>query len=396
MTNAPDHRADLSVTALPVTGAWRPGDPVGLRRFVDLTAGHRFLLEGGSSLSSAQVAYETWGTLDDRAGNAILLCHALTGDAHAAGRVAPGHAETGWWDELIGPGRALDTDRYFVVCANVLGGCQGTTGPASMEGATGRPYGSRFPVVSIRDMVRSQAVLADHLGIGRWLSVVGGSMGGMQVLEWAIMFPERVGSMIDIAACAAATAQQIAFSMVQRSSIALDPHWNGGDYYENPPGQGPARGLANARALAQIMYRSEEVFDERFGRSVVDPIEDFSQWQRFDVEGYLDYHGAKLVRRFDANSYLALAKAMDLHDVGRGRGGIEAAFARVRCPSLTLSINTDALYLPRQQEQIRDLLRAHLPVAEFGVIDSPDGHDGFLLEHEQVGEAMRKFLAAVE
>jgi homoserine O-acetyltransferase len=184
--------------------------------------------------------------------------------------------------------------------------------------------------------------------------------------------------------------------MVERSAIALDPNWRGGDYYEAPPGEGPARGLATARALGQITYRSAEVFDERFGRNVVDPIDEFRLWQRFDVEGYLDYHGAKLVRRFDANSYLVLAKAMDLHDVGRGRGGVAAALGRVRCPSLTMSITTDALYLPHQQEEIRDLLRANDMPAEYAVIDSPDGHDAFLLESEQVGEATRKFLAEVE
>jgi homoserine O-acetyltransferase len=391
-----DARAELSVTELPVTGAWRPGDPVGHRRFVDLTTNHRFLLEGGAALSDAHLAYETWGRLDDHGSNAILICHALTMDSHAAGRVEPGHVGPGWWADLIGSGRTLDTDRYFVVCANVLGGCQGSTGPSSIETSTGRPYGSRFPVVSIRDMVRSQAALADHLGVGRWLSVIGGSMGGMQVLEWAVMFPERVRSFISMATCAAATAQQIAYSMVQRSSIALDPHWRGGDYYDAPPGRGPVRGLANARALAQITYRSEEVFHQRFGRDVVDPVEDFRLWQRFDVEGYLDYHGAKLARRFDANSYLVLSKAMDLHDLGRGRGGVDAALSRVRCPSLTLSITSDALYLPDQQRQIYDGLRAHHPSAWFGVIDSPEGHDAFLLESEQVGEATRKFLAEVQ
>jgi homoserine O-acetyltransferase len=393
---AADGRAELSVTELPVTGAWRPGDAVGHRRFHDLTSDHRFLLEGGSALTQAEIAFETWGRLDEHAGNAILVCHALTGDSHAAGRFGPGHVEAGWWDDLIGPGRAFDTDRYFVVCANVLGGCQGSTGPASIEPESGRPYGSRFPVVSIRDMVRSQASLADHLGVERWLTIVGGSMGGMQVLEWGVMFPERVRSIINIATCAAATAQQIAFSMVQRSSIALDPNWHGGDYYDAAPGRGPAHGLANARSLAQITYRSEEVFGRRFGRRVVDPIDEFRLWQRFDVEGYLDYQGAKLARRFDANSYLVLSKAMDLHDVARGRGSIDAALARVRGPSLTMSITTDALYLPAQQEKIREGLRAHGRAASRGVIDSADGHDAFLLEFEQVGEATRKFLAEVE
>ena len=397
MTNPDDHRAELSITELPVTGAWRTGDPVGHRQFHRITPkGHRFLLEGGRALAAVDVAFETWGRLDDHAANAVLVCHALTGDSHAAGRAGDGHAAPGWWDDLIGPGKAIDTDRYFVVCANVLGGCQGSTGPSSIDPATGTPYGSRFPVVSIRDMVRAEAAVADHLGVTRWLAVIGGSMGGMQVLEWAVMFPERVGSMVPIATCAAATAQQIAFSMVGRSSIALDPNWRGGDYYDAPAGEGPARGLANARALAQITYRSDEVFGDRFGRNVVEPIDEFRLWQRFDVEGYLDYHGAKLARRFDANSYLAMCKAMDLHDIGRGRGGLDAALGRVRCPTLTMSITTDALYFPYQQEAIGAGLRAHGKPVEHVVIDSPHGHDAFLLESEQVGDATRKFLAAVE
>ncbi|MBI2704910.1 MAG: homoserine O-acetyltransferase [Actinobacteria bacterium] len=391
----PDQRAPLSREPLPVTGAWRAGDAVGQRRFVRVATTSRFQLEGGSALRDVDIAFETWGRLDDQRANAVLVCHALTGDSHASGRAGVGHPTAGWWDGLIGPGRALDTDRYFMVCANVLGGCQGTTGPAALEPQTGEPYGSRFPVVSIRDMVRAQAELADRLGIGAWLSVVGGSMGGMQVLEWAVMFPDRVRSIVPIATVAAATAQQIGYSMVQRSAIELDPKWRGGDYYGAEPGDGPARGLANARALAQITYRSDEVFGERFGRNVVDGLDQFRLWQRFDVEGYLDYHGAKLVRRFDANTYLVICKAMDLHDVGRGRGGVATALGRIRCPAHTMSITTDALYYPYQQELIRDELRSRgLPV-EHTVIDSPHGHDAFLLETEQIGGPLTKFLAAV-
>lgn len=390
-----DRRAAISPELLPPTGAWRSGDPVGRRRFLRLATSSRFLLEGGSALRDVDVAYETWGRLDDRSENAILVCHALTGDSHAAGRAELGHPTPGWWDGLVGPGRAIDTDRYFVVCANVLGGCQGSTGPASLHPDTGTPFGSRFPVVSIRDMVRAQGALADHLGIARWRAVVGGSMGGMQVLEWAIMYPERVGAIAPIATSAAATAQQISYSMVQRSSIELDPGWLGGDYYGQPSGRGPTRGLANARALAQVTYRSDSVFGERFGRNVIDSLDEFRLWQRFDVEGYLDYHGAKLARRFDANSYLVICKAMDLHDVGRGRGGIESALGRVRCPALTMSITSDSLYYPYQQEEIRDVLRARGRPVQHVIIDSPHGHDAFLLETEQVGEPLSKFLAAI-
>jgi homoserine O-acetyltransferase len=244
-------------------------------------------------------------------------------------------------------------------------------------------------------MVRTQAALADHLRIERWHAVVGGSMGGMQVLEWGVMYPERTRSLVAIATCAATTAQQIAYSSTQRHAIALDPSWRGGDYYDAPDGVGPVMGLANARAQAQITYRSDEVFRERFDRNVVDPIDEFHLWQRFDVEGYLDYQGAKLARRFDANSYLTISKAMDLHDVGRGRGGPARALERVRCPTLTMSITSDALYYPYQQEWIRDTLRANGRDVEHRVVDSPHGHDAFLLETEQVGDAVTKFLASV-
>jgi homoserine O-acetyltransferase len=395
--DAPTQRARLSADALPASGAWRPGDPPGARRFLTLAEDRPFVLEGGGRLRDITIAYESWGRLDDDGGNAILVCHALTGDAHVHGPSGPGQPTPGWWEDLVGPGRALDTDRYLVVCANVLGGCQGSTGPSSIEPGTDRPYGSRFPVVSIRDMVRTQAALADHLGVGRWLSVVGGSMGGMQVLEWAVMYPHRVRSIVPIASTAAATAQQVALSSVQRSTIALDPRWRGGDYYDAAPGEGPHQGLALARELAQITYRSDLVLGDRFGRAQLDPIDDsFTLWQRFQVESYLDYHGAKLARRFDANSYLAICRAMDLHDVGRGRGGVEAALRRVAVPTLTVSIDSDGLYLPYQQEELRDVLHGHGTPVEHVVVRSDHGHDGFLLECDQIGDALAPFLAQVE
>lgn len=388
-------RRPLSTDVLPATGAWQPTDPPFERRFFTFDA-HPFHLEGGGVLPSFTVAYETWGALSPTADNAVLVCHALTGDAHAAGRSGPGQPTPGWWDDLIGPGRAIDTDRWFVVCANVLGGCQGSTGPASCPPGSDRSYGSSFPVVSVRDMVRTQARLATHLGIGRWHSVVGGSMGGMQVLEWAVMFPDRVRSIVPIATCAAATAQQIAYSTVQRNTIALDPNWRGGDYYDAPPGEGPHWGLAIARQLAQTTYRTEGVFRERFDRGELESIDTFDRWQRFDVEGYLDYQGAKLVRRFDANSYVLIAKAMDLHDVGRGRGGVEPALRRITCPTLTMSITSDALYLPEQQLFLRDVISAAGTPCEHVEIDSPDGHDAFLLATDQVGAALRPFLDKVD
>ena len=382
-------------TALPVTGAWRPGDALGDRRLLDLGS-RPFALEGGGLLTDVTVAYETWGELDATASNAILVCHALTGDSHAYGDMGPGHPTPGWWNGLIGPGLALDTNRHFVVCVNVLGGCQGTTGPASCDPRTGRSYGSSFPVVSIRDMVRLQAKVADHLGVPRWLTVVGGSMGGMQVLEWGVMFPERVVSLIPIATAAAASAQQIAWWSTGRRIIRLDPRWRGGDYYDAAAGDGPTEGLATARMVSQITFRSDDVFTDRFGREVVEPLDGFSLWQRFQVERYLEYHGEKLARRFDTNSYLLLSKAMDLHDIARGRGGFTDAFARIRVPTLTMGIPSDVLYPAYQQLEIRDALRAQGVRAEHAVIDSPHGHDAFLIDVDQVGAAVAAFLETVE
>lgn len=378
-----------------VSGAWRPGDHPGRRRFVTLPDRDPFQLEGGGSLSLVQVAYETWGTLNETASNAILVCHALTGDSHAAGPAADGHAAEGWWDGLVGPGKALDTDRYFVVCANILGGCGGSTGPSSIDPETDRPYANRFPTVTNRDFVRAQAHLTDELGIDRWHSVVGGSMGGMAVLEWGVMYPDRVRSLAVIASTAAASAQQIAWSAVGRLAIANDPHFNGGDYYDAEPGKGPHRGLALARQIGQIHYRSDQEFDSRFGRDLADADSPFDPWGRFDVESYLDHHGGKLVNRFDANSYLVLNRLMDLHDIGRGRGGIDAALAAVKAPTFTASVSSDFLYPPHQQHEIRDGLQRNGVAVTHLLIDSPYGHDGFLVETAAMTDGLRDFLDGV-
>ena len=379
---------------MPASGAWRPGDPVGDRRFHRLPAGRAFQLEGGGSLPEVEIAYETWGELDPDRTNAVLVCHALTGDSHAAGRNGPAHPTPGWWDALIGPGRCLDTDRYFVVCPNVLGGCQGSTGPASDDPSTGRAYGSSFPVVSIRDMVRTQASLADALGIDSWLAVVGGSMGGMQALEWSVMYPHRVRSVVLASTTAQASAQQIAWSHIGRSAILADEGFCGGDYYDRPDGGGPHRGLSVARMTAQVTYRSDEVFTDRFDRSLLRNL-DFSLDPQFDVEGYLDYHGEKLARRFDANSYLRLNRAMDLHDVARGRGSVASALARVHAPSLVVSVRSDTLYPPSQQRRLHELLGASGAPSTWVDIDSPHGHDGFLIETGQLTPAMCTFLEEV-
>jgi homoserine O-acetyltransferase len=377
---------------LPASGGWREGDPPAWRRFAEVSPERSFALEGGGRLERVTLAYETWGVLDATASNAVLVCHALTGDAHAAGPSGPGQRSEGWWDDLIGPGRAIDTDHFFVVCINALGGCQGSTGPMSIDPADGRPYGARFPVVSTRDIVRTQALLADRLGIGRWLSVVGGSMGGMQVLEWGVMYPDRVRSLASIASSAAASPLQIAWSQVGRLAIVQDPNWNGGDYYDAGPGEGPHLGLMLARRIAQIHYRTDRSFADRFGRATVGPLRDFHLWDRFQVESYLDHHGQKLVRRFDANSYLVLNKAMDLHDIGRGRGGIAAALARVSVPCLVVSVDSDMLYPPRQQEELVAGLEEAGVEVDYEILRSEHGHDGFLIEYDQLGPRLDRFL----
>jgi homoserine O-acetyltransferase/O-succinyltransferase len=388
--------AKMAGQPLPASGAWRPGDPVGHRQFH--TFGRPLALDGGATLDGVTVAYETWGLLDDSRSNAILLCHAWTGDSHADGPIGHGHPTSGWWEGVVGPGLAIDTDRWFVVCANALGGCQGSTGPASVHPVDGKPYGSRFPVVTIRDMVRAQARLADHLGIPVWQSVIGGSMGGMQVLEWAITFPDRVRSIVPIATCAQATAQQIAWGAIGRRSIRIDPKWRGGDYYDAADNDGPWEGLAVARMVAQVTFRSDNVFTDRFGRELADGAtlhDSLDLWQRFEVERYLDHHGDKLIRRFDTNSYLIIGKAMDLHDVGRGRGGLHAAMARIKVPTLTVGIWSDMLYPSYQQRQIRDLLVAGGTTCDYVEIDSPHGHDAFLINLDQLTPPLRGFLESL-
>ena len=384
-------------STLPATGAWRPGDPLGQRQFMRMAMDRAFVLEGGGQLRDITIAFETWGELDADASNAILVCHALTGDAHAAGPAGPGHPTPGWWEGLIGPGRCLDTERYFVVCANVLGGCQGSSGPASPLPDRHGHHGPSFPVVSIRDIVRTQARLGDALGIDRWLTVIGGSMGGMQALEWGIMYPDRARSLVIIATCAAATAQQIAWWSTGRRAIALDPNWHNGHYYDEPPGHGPHAGLSLARMISQITFRTDDVFTDRFGREVVEPLAGrFSMWQRFQVERYLEYHGVKLARRFDANSYLLLTKAMDLHDVGRGRGGQAAALRRIGAPSLVIGVSSDVLYPAYQQRRLVNEVNEVGGQAEYAELDSPHGHDGFLIEIPQLGALLHPFLTRIE
>lgn len=376
----------------PVTGAWQPGDPVGARQFFTLP--RPLALEGGGVLDEVTLAYETWGELNSDASNAILICHALTGDSHVTGGGGGTYTNEGWWSRIVGPGMAIDTNSYFVVCANVLGGCQGSTGPASIDPKTSKPYGSNFPQVSTRDIVRSQTCLADALGITSWFSVIGGSMGGMAVLEWAAMYPERVRSIAPIATALAASDQQIAWSAVGRLSVANDPHFAGGDYYENE--FGPGVGLAIARQIGFIHYRSDQEWSERFDREPLDRLDRFDSWGRFNVESYLDHHGKKFPHRFDANSYIVLNRAMDLHDIGRGRNGATAALSRFSGPAMTVSVTSDFLYPPHQQQQLAQALTsAGSSCVQHHMIESSFGHDGFLVEHDKLAPLLSDFFDKV-
>lgn len=363
------------------------GDEPGHRRFVALRGdeGRGFELESGGRLASVTVAFEHWGTLNDDHSNAVLVLHALSGDSHAHGPAGPGHVSSGWWDGLIGPGLALDTDEFFVVCSNVLGGCQGTTGPSS-PGAEGAPFGSHFPVITIRDQVTVEAAFADELEIATWAGVVGGSMGGMRALEWCVMYPHRLTRAIVLATSAAASAEQIALCSMQIQAIRTDPAFAGGDYYLS--GRRPLAGLALARALGQISYRTESEFDQRFSRAAQDSRDPLHDGQ-YAVESYLAYQGEKLTRRFDANSYVVLSQAMNHHDVGRGRGGVASALASVQSRVTVAGIANDRLYPLEQQVELAALLPGDEQVH---VIESPFGHDGFLLETEAVGDVIRRSL----
>ena len=414
----------------PATGAWRPGDPPGHRQFVTLFGDEPLRLEFGAALSPVVVAYETWGELDRARSNAVLVAHALTGDSHAAGPSGPGHRHAGWWDHSIGPGQDIDTNRWFVVCPNVLGGCQGTTGPSSIA-PDGSPYGSRFPTITIRDQVAVEVALADHLGIDRWAAVIGGSMGGMRALEWAVGYPDRLERAVVVACGAAASAEQIALCSVQNEAIRADPAWKGGDYYGAGPGAGPHRGMGIARRIGHISYRSELELDTRFGRAPQPGEDPFGgagpgsaagdrsagragghaaaghgpagraggdaaaghgpagRAGRYAVESYLDHHADKLARRFDAGSYVVLSEAMNHHDVGRGRGGLAAALSRVRCRAAVAGIDSDRLYPLRLQQELCDLLPGQ---PELTVVHSLYGHDSFLIESDQVGSFIRAAL----
>ncbi|MFG3362624.1 homoserine O-acetyltransferase MetX [Streptomyces griseofuscus] len=369
---------------VPATGAWREGDPPGRRRW--FTADRPLPLEAGGELPGVRLAFETWGRLAPDASNAVLVLHALTGDSHVAGPAGPGHPTPGWWEPLVGPGRPLDTDRWFVVAPNVLGGCQGSTGPSSARPDGRRAWGGAFPFLTQRDQVAAEAALADALGIDRWALVAGGSMGGMRAVEWAASYPERTGALLLLATTGAASAEQIAWAGIQLRAIRTDPDWRGGDYHD--AARGPHTGLGLARRLAHVTYRSEPELATRFGRA---PQGAEHPWRggRYQVDSYLDHHAEKLVRRFDAASYVVLTEAMNAHDTGRSRGGLRSALARVTAPTLVAGVDSDRLYPLAQQHE----LAAAIPGADrTRVVQSPYGHDGFLIETEQVGALVTELL----
>ncbi|WP_375392805.1 homoserine O-acetyltransferase [uncultured Sphingomonas sp.] len=351
-------------------------------------------LDGGGSLAPVEIAYETYGALAPGADNAILVCHALTGDQHVASP-HPRTGKPGWWERMVGPGRPIDTDRRLVICANVLGSCMGSSGPATTDPATGRPWGMAFPVITVRDMVRAQALLLDHLGIGRLAAVVGGSMGGMQALSWAATFPARVGAALVIASTARHSAQNIAFHELGRQAVMADPRWKGGDYDAAEP---PAAGLAVARMAAHITYLSEAGLTEKFGRRLQarpdspDGAKSFGFDADFQVESYLRHQGLSFVDRFDANAYLYITRAMDYFDLAEEHGGRLADAFSPATRFCLVSFDTDWLYPTADARAIVHALNAAGAPTSFVELSSPYGHDAFLLESPALDRVVRGFL----
>ncbi|MBN8205762.1 homoserine O-acetyltransferase [Microbacterium esteraromaticum] len=389
--SAPVTEADVRLLRArpPATGAWRDGDPVGDRRFTVLSD---LRTENGDHLPVARIAWESWGQLNAARDNAVLILHALTGDSHVRGNAGPGHPTAGWWQDIVGPGAAIDTDRWFVIAPNMLGGCQGSTGPASIA-PDGREWASRFPYLTIRDQVSAQIRLADELGIDRWAAVIGGSMGGMHALEWAVMQPERVERLAVLSSPPVTTADQLALNFVQLETVRMDPRFAGGEYYDAGLGDGPHRGLALARRMALLNYRSPIELNQRFQRSWQSGVSPLGRGGRFAVESYLDFHGNKFTRRFDANSYITVVEAMNSHDIGRDRGGVEQALHTITARSLVLGVDTDRLFPVDGQQRIARSI-PNLIDDEAIVLTSDFGHDGFLIETDPVGAHLDRLLAS--
>ena len=358
----------MSVVNPAVTGAWLEYHDPGARQFIkigDLT------LESGQLLPDVVIAYQSWGKLNAAGDNAILVNHALTGWADV----------NGWWPQMVGSGLPFDSDKYFVVCPNVIGGCQGSTGPSSIA-ADGQRWGSRFPLLTIRDMVAAELAFTKKIGVSKYQLSVGPSLGGMRSLEWAIDYPQLIGAICTIGSSAVATGDQIGAASIQLRAIKSDPNFNNGDYYQQSVG--PIEGMGIARRIAHLTYRTESEMDVRFGRELQG-----DETGRYAVESYLDHQAEKLAKRFDANTYISLTEAMNSHDVGRDRGGVAAALAKIKVPIHVVSIDTDRLFPPRLQQEIKELAP---DVTTLHTIASPFGHDGFLIEVESVGDVIRNTL----
>jgi homoserine O-acetyltransferase/O-succinyltransferase len=360
------------------------------KRFTFAYPPEELVLESGEKLGPVTIAYEAYGTLNGQKSNAILVLHALSGDAHAAG-VSKEDGALGWWDNLIGPGKGIDTDKYFVICSNVLGGCRGSTGPSSVNPKTGKPYGTDFPLITIGDMVQAQTRLIDQLGIGKLLAVVGGSMGGMQVLQWMVSYPDRIQAAIPIATTLKHTPQQIAFNEVGRQAVMADPNWKNGNFYGNAV---PAKGLAVARMIGHITYMSDISMAEKFGRRTRPEKEPFKFSADFEVEGYLRYRGDNFVKRFDANSYLYITKALDLFNILNGHR-LGDVFKGLKAKVFVVAFKSDWLYPAYQAQEIVKACKLAGVDASYCEINSTYGHDAFLLEIEQETQLIRDFLKTV-
>ena len=362
---------------------------VGLVEYQDFISKEPFKFESGGSIPELTLRYETYGRLNEAKDNAILICHALTGNHHVAGVHDMNERKQGWWNFMVGPGKPIDTTRYFVICSNVLGGCSGSTGPESINPATGKRYNLNFPKLTVGDMVNAQAMLLDHFGVGRLHSVIGGSMGGMQTLQWAIAYPERVGSYIALACSARHNAQAIAFNDTGRQAIISDPSWKGGDY---PDGEQPREGLSVARMMAHITYLSDAGMEAKFGRKRrnADAEEHFDV--EFEVESYLRYQGQAFVSRFDANTYLYLTKALDRFDLHGEDNSLDATLAAVTAPGLVVGFTSDWLYPPQGNREIAEALLRVGKVATYAELAMDAGHDSFLLRSPKLDELIRNFL----
>ncbi len=372
------------------TAAPAPGE-VGLVVPRDFVSTEPFTFDSGQTLPGFTLRYETYGRLNAAGDNAVLICHALSGDHHCAGRHAATDRKPGWWNNLVGPGKAVDTDKFFVLCANVPGGCQGSTGPLSVNPATGRPYGIAFPFVTVRDMVRAQKRWLDALGVKRLFALLGGSMGGMQTLQWGIEYPGFCARLLPMATTARESAQAIAFNEVGRQAIMQDPAWNGGDY---PKDGGPRVGLAIARMMAHITYLSDASMDRKFGRKKKDGAagDAYTFDVQFEIESYLKHQAASFINRFDANSYLYITRAIDHFDLETAYGSLEQAFARVEAETLVLGFTSDWLFPPSQSQAIALALLRAGKRASYAELDTDLGHDSFLLESPELYDLVRGFL----